>query len=71
MNFTRPLCYVTEVDIMSMETKLIIQKWQRQGYNIVHLGRQIFAVKGDRVVLLYVGNDLVITVEEEKMAAIA
>ena len=71
MNFTQPLCYVTEVNIMSVETKLIIQKWQRQGYSIVHLGRQIFAVKGDRAILLYVGGDLVVTVEEEKMAAIA
>lgn len=56
---------------MSMETKLIIDRWQRQGYDIVHLGRQIFAVKDDRAILLYVGGDLVVTVEEEKMAAIA
>lgn len=56
---------------MSVETKLIIQKWQRQGYDIVHIGRQIFAVKGKVVVLLYVGSDLVVTVAEEKMAEIA
>lgn len=56
---------------MSMESKLIIDRWQRQGYDIVHLGRQVFAVRGKTVVLLYVGNDLIATVEEEKMAAIA
>lgn len=56
---------------MSMETKLIIQKWQKQNYDMVHIGRQIYAVRGKTVVLLYVGNDLVVTVAEEKMAAIA
>lgn len=57
---------------MSIETKLIIDRWRSAGHEIIHLGRQIFAVKNDRVVLLYVGNDLVVTVEEEKkMAAVA
>ena len=55
---------------MNPETRAIISRWQKNGYTIVRLGRQIFAVRGKNVVLLYVGGDLVVTVAEEKMAAI-
>lgn len=56
---------------MNPETRVVIGRWQKNGYTIVRLGRQIFAVKGKQVTLLYVGGDLVVTVAEEKRAALA